>query len=174
MKMQRADGPKTELVGVSQRMQQSIEEMVASMAQGVADCVNYARDVTPQAPHDHRRSSERSDATKMMTTTAELLSSIAKLKGEFQHNYTINRISELERARERARRETGIEKGANFIEVNELLDPAEVEALSNEEREDYFRYLRLPPVELRTKTEDGQPATPLPENAGSNSDAGES
>jgi hypothetical protein len=171
MKTQRADGPKTEPVGVSQKMQQSIEEMIASMAQGVADCVNYARDVTPEAPHDHRRSNERSDATKMMTTTAELLSSIAKLKGEFQHNYNINRIDAKEREKERLRAETGLNNNPRFREFIELLDPEEVEALSDSEREDYFRDLKLPLLDLRRPS----PATtPLPENAGSNSDAGES
>ncbi len=175
MKMQMADGPKTELIGVSQRIQQSIEDMIASVSRGIGDCMENARNTVPRSIADDTRSSERRDAVQMVSSTADLLSSIAKLKGEFQHNYTINRISELERARQRAKEETGLEKSGRFVELGELMDPEEVEALSDAEREDYFRFLKLPPLDLRRASPpDRAGDTPLPENAGSNSDAGES
>ncbi len=80
MKMQKAAGPNTELVGVSQRMQQSIEDMIASVSRGIGDCMENARG-EPESPYDTTRSSERNDAVRMVSSTAELLSSIAKLKG---------------------------------------------------------------------------------------------
>src|ERR1700744_4206004 len=89
MKMEKADGPKTELVGVSQRMQQSIEEMIASVSRGIGDCMDNARAAQPKSLADDTRSSERRDAVQMVSSTAELLGSIAKLKGEFSHNYNI-------------------------------------------------------------------------------------
>jgi len=174
MKMSMAAGPKTDLIGVSQRMQQSIEEMIASVSRGIGDCMENARNTQPRSLADDTRSSERRDAVQMMSSTAEILSSIAKLKGEFSHNYTINRVSELERARARAREEGGMEKSDRFIELAELMDPEEVEALDDAQREDYFRFLKLPPLDLRRTDRSEQAATPLPENAGSNTDAGES
>ncbi len=82
-----ADGPKTELIGVSQRMQQSIEEMITSVSRGIGDCMENARNTEPRSLADDTRSSERRDAVQMMSSTAEMLSSIAKMKGEFSHNY---------------------------------------------------------------------------------------
>lgn len=175
MNQAKAAGPKTELVGVSSRMQQSIENMIASFSQGVADCMENARTAVPRNSADDCRSSERRDAVQLVSSTAELLSSIAKLKGEFSHNYTITRTSEKERERERIRAETGLENDPRYMELAELLDPDEVEALSDEEREDYFRLLKLPPMDIRRRSETETPAPPpLPENRGSNTDAGES
>ena len=74
MKIERADGPKTELIGVSQRMQQSIEEMIASVSRGIGDCMENARD-KPESPYDNMRTSERNDAVRMVSSTAELLAS---------------------------------------------------------------------------------------------------
>jgi hypothetical protein len=186
MKTQMADGPKTELVGVSQRMQQSIEDMIASVSRGVADCMDSARDIESEGPYDHRRSSERSDANKMITTTAELLSAIAKLKGEFSHNYHIVREASAE---ERALREEKKREAAL------MRTQREVDAMSDEEYVDYHRAMKgLAPKYTKSKTaggssvtaiDDGDLAaleaqisrenlatTPLPENAGSNIDAG--
>ena len=134
-----------------------------------------ARNSTPQNFADDCRSSERRDAVQMVSSTAELLASIAKLKGEFSHNYIITRTSEKERERERLRSETGLENHPNFREFTELLEPDEVEALSDEEREDYFRHLKLPPLDIRRRPVP-EPAVPPPppENAGSNTHAAES
>ncbi len=46
------------------------------------------------------------------------------------------------------------------MEIAELMEPEEVEALSDSEREDYFRFLRLPPVELRRPANDQTTTTP--------------
>src|ERR1700744_6688298 len=78
MKMEKADGPKTELVGVSSRMQQSIEEMIAFISRGVGDCMENARNANPQNPYERERHDERSDASKMINTTAEILTAIAQ------------------------------------------------------------------------------------------------
>jgi hypothetical protein len=167
----RAAGPKTELVGVSSRMQQSIERQIAALSQGVEDCMENARNAEPRSLADDTRSGERRDAVQMVSSTAELLSSIAKLKGEFHHNYVITRKDE-KGARDV---EGGIETDPNFVEVHELYDPHEVEALSDDEREDYFRRLKLPPLDLRRRTTpDSTALPPPPENRGSNSDAGKS
>lgn len=183
MKMEKADGPKTELVGVSQRMQQSIEEMIASVSQGIGDCMENARNAEPRSLADNTRSSERTDAVRMMSSTAELLSSIAKLKGGFQYNYNVVRDASAE---ERALRE---EKKR---EASLMRTQSEVEAMSEEEYVDYHRAMKgLPPkfkktwhavdrcmralddrelVELEGEVarREKSTTTPLPENAGSN------
>jgi hypothetical protein len=188
MKMEKADGPKTELVGVSSRMQQSIEDMIASFSEGVADCIEGARNVVPESAYDHRRSSERSDASKLMTTTAELLSSIAKLKGEFRQSYHVTRVSEP------ARKRAPTKSGWSGDEA-ELLTQKEYDALSEEEQIDYERWTeglpprfggwRRPKLDKPEPAVDGEIAalaeeverglriatTPPPENSGSNADA---
>ncbi len=83
MKTQMADGPKTELVGVSQRMQQSMVVSSASVSCGVGDCRDNALNAEPRSIADDTRSSERRDAVQMVSSTAGLLSAIAKLKGAF-------------------------------------------------------------------------------------------
>jgi hypothetical protein len=53
------------------------------------------------------------------------------------------------------------------------MEPDEVEALSDEEREEYFRLLKLPPLEIRRRPAPESAVTPPPpENRGSNTDAG--
>jgi hypothetical protein len=89
-----AAGRKTELAGLTARLQQSIEEQVASLAQGVADCMENARNTTPRSTMDDSRSVERRDAVQMVSSTAELLSAIAKLRGEFSHNYHVTRVDQ--------------------------------------------------------------------------------
>jgi hypothetical protein len=189
MNQGKAAGPKTELVGVSQRMQQSIEEMIAAVSRGVADCMENARNASPQNPYERERSDERSDAAKMMTTTAELLASISKMKGEFSHNYHIVRDASAE---ERALRDE------KKWEAAHLRTQREVDDMSDEEYVDYHRKLkRLPPkfsrspaldersvpgvadeelaaLEEEVKRVEKLATTPLPENRGSNTDAGKS
>ncbi|HVU20466.1 MAG TPA: hypothetical protein VHE09_07010 [Rhizomicrobium sp.] len=189
MKTEKAAGPKTELIGVSSRMQQSIEEMIASVSRGIGDCMDNARNAEPQSLADDTRSSERRDAVQMMSSTAELLSSIGKLKGEFQHSYHIVRDASAE---ERALRE---EKKR---EVSLMKTQREVEEMSDEQYIDYHRAMKgLPPKfkktwhamdrtalalddrqlgELEAEVARGEDTatTPLPRNAGSNTDAGKS
>ena len=189
MNQAKAAGPKTELIGVSSRIQQSIEDMIASVSRGIGDCMENARNANPQNPYQRERHDERSDATKLMTTTAELLSSIAKLKGEFSHNYHIVRDASAE---ERALRE---EKKR---EVALMRTQREVDEMSDEEYVDYHRAMKgLPLKYTRSKTFGGSSVTalgdgelaaleaeiesaetpappPPPENHGSNTDAGES
>ncbi|HTT98236.1 MAG TPA: hypothetical protein VMF58_09315 [Rhizomicrobium sp.] len=188
MKMTMADGPKTELIGVSQRIQQSIEEMIASVSRGIGDCMENARNAEPRSLADNTRSGERTDAVRMMSSTAELLSSIAKMKGEFQYNYNVVRDASAE---ERALRE---EKKR---EVALMRTQREVEDMSDEQYVDYHRAMKgLPPkfkktwhamdrtglaledhelVELEAEVarKETPTSTPLPENAGSNTDAAE-
>jgi hypothetical protein len=190
MKNARAAGPKTELIGVSIRMQQSIEDMIASFSIGVSDCLENARRFQEESPYDNRRSNERDDATKMVATTAELLVSIAKLKGEFSHNYHIVREQ-----KERAQRE---EQHRRFQEQwnAKLLPAEEVDAMSDEEYAAYCRRLAardpepVPPggaadpapdvdADIAALHEEADRiekmlATPPPENRGSNNDAGKS
>jgi len=133
----KAAGPKTELVGVSGRMQQSIENMIEFLAVGVGDCIGFARTAAPKNPYDRQPSSERDDAAKMVTTTAELLSSIAKLRGEFSQNYHVTRDAS---AAELALREE------KKWEVAHMVSQHEVEKMGEEEYVDYHRKLkRLPP-----------------------------
>jgi hypothetical protein len=188
MKMEKAAGPKTELIGVSQQMQQSIEDMIASVSRGIGDCMENARNAEPRSLADNTRSSERNDAVHMMSSTAELLSSIAKLKGGFQYNYNVVRDASAE---ERALRE---EKKR---EASLMRTQSEIEAMSEEEYVDYHRAMKgLPPKFKKTwHAEDryaralddrelvelegevarmNKPATtPLPGNAGSNTNAAE-
>jgi len=188
MKMEKAAGPKTELVGVSQQMQQSIEEMIASVSRGVGDCMENARK-EPANDYDTTRSNERRDAVQMVSSTAELLSSISKLKGEFQYNYHVVRDASAE---ERALREE------KKHEVSLMKTQREVDDMSDEQYIDYHRAMKgLPPKFKKTwhamdrtvlALNDSQlgeleaemacleetAATPLPENAGSNADAGNS
>lgn len=149
MNQAKAAGPKTELVGVSSRMQQSIEDMIASISEGIADCMENARTVEGPDPYNHRRSGERSDATKMMTTTAELLQSIAKLKGEFRQSYHVTRVDETTpRRRQR---------------------PAAQMDASERAAEDELRTL-----EDEINRAEQMMTTPPPENHGSNDDDDES
>ncbi|MEI9930664.1 MAG: hypothetical protein WDM89_08960 [Rhizomicrobium sp.] len=189
MKTQMADGPKTELVGVSQRMQQSIEDMIASVSCGVGDCMDNARNAEPRSLADDTRSSERRDAVQMVSSTAELLSAIAKLKGEFQHNYHIVRDASAEERtlREEKKREVAL-----------MRTQKEVENMSDEAYVDYHRTMKgLPPkykktwhamdrsvqaidsyalasLEAEVAAKEKAPTTPLHENAGSNTEAGNS
>ena len=189
MKTQMADGPKTELVGVSSRMQQLIEQQIAALARGVEDCMNNARAAEPLSLADDTRSSERRDAVQMVSSTAELLTSIAKLKGEFQHSYHIVRDASAEERAMRAEKKN---------EVSLMRARREVEDMSDEEYVDYHRAMKgLPPKYRKTRhavdrypdpLDDRELAeleaevarvekiatTPLPENAGSNTNAGES
>jgi hypothetical protein len=189
MKMEKAAEPKTELVGVSSRMQQSIEDMIAAFSSGVADCMEIARNVLLEGPYDNRRSSERSDATKLMTTTAELLSSIAKLKGEFRQSYHVTRVNAP------PQRQKSTKSGWNGDDA-ELLTQAEYDALSRNEKIDYDRWTDgLPPRFggwRRPRLDEAQPAvdreiaalaeevervrgidtTPPLEDSGSNADSG--
>ena len=136
----KAAGPKTELVGVSGRMQQSIENMIEFLAAGVGDCMDFARNAKPQNPYDRERSSERDDAAKMVTTTAELLSSIAKLKGEFRHNYHVTRVNE-------GGGPTTPKPDPYWNgDETQLLNREEYDALSMQEQVDYERWTNgLPP-----------------------------
>ena len=189
MKESQAAGPKTELVGVSQRMQQSIEEMVASVSRGIGDCMENARNAEPSSLADDTRSSERRDAVQMVSSTAELLSSIAKFKGEFSHNYHIVRDASAEERTLRAEKKH---------EVSLMRSQGEVEEMSDEEYVDYHRTMKgLPPkykktwhatdrdvkalkdsalaeLEAEVARAERAAATPLPENAGSNDNAAES
>ena len=190
MNDEKAAGPKPELVGVSSRMQQSIEDMIAYFSEGVADCMEGARNVVPKDPYDNRRSSERSDANKLMSTTAELLSSIAKLKGEFRQSYHVTRVSEPQQRRASSK------SGWNGDE-SQLLTQKEYDALGENEQIDYERWTEgLPPRFggwRRPKVSKPEPSgdeelaalaqeiervrkiatTPPPQNSGSNTDAGE-
>jgi hypothetical protein len=96
----KAAGPKTELIGVSQRMQQSIEDLIASLTEGVGDCLQNARTTEPESGFDDTRSSERRDAVNIASTAAEVLAAIAKLKGGFSHNYHVTRAEERPAAQE--------------------------------------------------------------------------
>jgi hypothetical protein len=188
MKTEKAAGPKTELVGVSQRMQQSIEDMIASVSRGIGDCMENAR-AEPKSLMDDRRSSERRDAMQMVSSTAELLASIAKMKGEFNHSYHIVRDASPEERALRAEKKQ---------EVSLMRTSREVQDMSDEDYVDYQRAMKgLPPKYKKTwHASDRYPdplvdrelaeleaevrhvekivTTPLPENAGSNSDAGKS
>ena len=184
----KAAGPKTELVGVSSRMQQSIENIIASASDGIADCMIGARNAVSEGPYDNRRSSERHDATKLMTTTAELLASIAKIRGEFSYNYHVTRVEE---AAERGRRTV---KPGWSGHNSELLTDKEYDLLTERERIDYERWTEGMPPKFggwkRPKLDaSGSPiedpvpamnrgATPVdpppPGNSGSNDNAAES
>jgi hypothetical protein len=187
-----AQGPKTELVGVSGRMQQSIEDMIASLSRGVGDCLENARTAKPENAFDNVRSSERNDATRIVSTTAELLASIAKLKGEFRHDYRITRTNQPSAPRVRHPDPPGV------TELVELLSQEEIDALSEEEYRAYVAQLTPPPQNRGSnkkradapkparpdtlkdladeveRVEKIMSATPHPENRGSNADAGKS
>ena len=141
----KAAGPKTDLIGVSSRMQQSIEDMIASFSDGIADCLQNARTIEGEDPYNHRRSGERRDATKLMTTTAELLSSIAKLKGEFHQSYRVTRVDETPQRKSRR--------------------PAKRGDVSEREAEKEFAAL-----EDEIERAERMMAPPPPENFGSNDD----
>jgi len=190
-----AAGPKTELVGVSSRMQQSIEDMIASLSRGVGDCLENARTAKPENAFDNVRSSERNDATRIVSTTAELLASIAKLKGEFRQSYHVTRVNEVAGDAQAEPKSAAYWKGDDA----DLLTQEEYDTLSHKEQVDYDRWTNgLPPrfggwkrpkretprhaprdavkelSEDVARAERILSATPHPENRGSNDDAGKS
>jgi hypothetical protein len=135
----KAAGPKTELIGVSQRMQQSIEDLIASLTEGVGDCLQIARGTESASGFDDTRSSERRDAVNIASTAAEVLAAIAKLKGGFSHDYRITRASEAI-ADERALREE------KKWEIANMVTQSEVDDMSEKDYVDYQRMLKgLPP-----------------------------
>ena len=89
-----AAGRKTALVGVSGRLQTLIEDQVASLTDGVCDCLVRARVSEPKNDFDVIRTSERRDAVQMVSATAELLGAIAKLKGEFTQTHHVMHSSD--------------------------------------------------------------------------------
>jgi hypothetical protein len=54
-------------------MQQLIEDQIAALTGGVSDCMENARNAEPESLADNTRSSERNDAVRMVSSTAELL-----------------------------------------------------------------------------------------------------
>ncbi len=75
-----ADGPKTEPVLLSGRMQQAVEDQIAALTRGLSDCLDMARTAKAENPFDDTRSSERRDAMQLASATAELLQAVAKLR----------------------------------------------------------------------------------------------
>lgn len=169
MTQEMAAGPKTELVGVTGRMQQSIEDQLAALALGVSECLQNARTIGPKNSLDDSRSCERRDAVQFVSATAELLQAIAKVRGEFRHDYRVTRAGD---------RPAGpkLKIGWSGDEAA-LLNQAEYDALNQWEQEDYARWCEgLPPRFGGWKKPvlpSGAPPTPL-ENRGSNADAEES
>lgn len=129
-----AAGRKTELVGVSGRLQELIEDQVASLTRGVADCVERARTVPSVNAYEDNRSSERRDAVGFVSATAGLLEAIAKLKGEFNQNYHVTRVTQPPESRALPR--AGVEDA-------QILSPDEMDSLSDEELAE--RMLAAPP-----------------------------
>jgi hypothetical protein len=187
----KAAGPKTDLVGVSPRMQQTIENLIANLAEGVHDCLENARHAVPGNDSDSARSSERHDAVGIAGKAAELIAAVAKLKGGFSHDYRVVRVNDTS-ADERALR------AEKTWEVANMVSQAEVEDMDEEEYVDYHRKLKgLPPkyarsflkmdrqvkaldllqlATLEAEVERGSASpTPSPcENRGSNDEAGKS
>jgi hypothetical protein len=151
----KAAGPKTELIGVSPRMQQSIEDLIATLTEGVGDCLTNARNTEPRNGFDDARSSERRDAVQIASTAADVLASIAKLKGGFSHDYKITRMSEAI-ADERALRNEKKWEVANMVTKRETLE------MSDEDYVDYQRKLQgLPPKYRRSWWRDDRQAEAL-------------
>ncbi len=186
-----ADGPKTEPVLLSGRMQQAVEDQIAALTRGLSDCLDMARTAKAENPFDDTRSSERRDAMQLASATAELLQAVAKLKGEFRHDYRITRNED------RPAGKPALKVGWSGREAD-LLTQAEYDTLNEWEQVDYMRWTDgLPPrfggwdeKRARRAKEEARPAaeapdegeddgagdrTPLPpENRGSNCDAAKS
>lgn len=185
-----AAGPKTELVGVSGRMQKAIEDQVAALADGVGDCLRAARDFQTDNPYDNTRSSERDDAVKIVSATAELLQAIARLKGGFQHDYRIVRIGPENDAPLQTMPKWQPPEGYDE-DTYPYLSDGELLSLNLEQRRAYWRMTAsLPPhrrweerlaerdaadlARLKAEVDRIAEAYPLPpESHGSNEDAGE-
>ncbi|MBV9992699.1 MAG: hypothetical protein JOZ72_15575 [Alphaproteobacteria bacterium] len=194
MDKEQAAGPKTELVGVSGRMQKAIEDQIAALADGLGDCLQGAREADVSDPYKNLRSSEREDAVKIVSATAELLQAIARLKGGFQHDYRIVRVEP-----EGGAKATAVPKqnGAKWPppdgydeDTYPYLTDEELLALNLDQRRAYWRMTAsLPPhrrweerlaerdaadlARLKAEVDRIAAAYPLPsENSGSNDDAG--
>jgi hypothetical protein len=169
---------KAELVGVSYRIQKAVEDQLASLAEGVTSCVEKARTYRPESYLDSTCTVERRDAMQMVEATATLLLSIAKLKGEFRHDYRVVRVNEKEKI-------LGAPNGRKPWNGDEtqLLSEAEIEALSEDEQIDYHRWTKgLPPKfggwckpdsktvrDAASRIGDPEAVTPTPlQNRGSN------
>jgi hypothetical protein len=163
-----AAGPKTELIGVSARMQQSIEDLIASLTEGVGDCLQNARGAVPRSDFDDSRSRERRDAVQIASTAAEVLASIAKLKGGFSHDYRITRLNAAEKPPARA-------PGPYWNgDSDQLLTQKEYDALSEYEQVDYQRWVDGYPPKCGGWRRPERIATPSPsQNHGSNAEPAE-
>jgi hypothetical protein len=79
---QKAEEPKSELAGMTLRMQQAVEDQIAALTAGVTACLTEAQ------------AGERKDAVQLVAATAGLLAAVAKVKGEFHQSYHITRAAE--------------------------------------------------------------------------------
>lgn len=127
--------------GMSVRMRQALEDEVAALAKGVIDCLQTAHAASPEELSGTSRADERRDARLFVEATAELLRAIAKVNGEFHHNYHVRRIEESAPPSPEAMR-----KNFELIEAGNLRAQHEVDAMSDEDYVDYKRSLSgLPP-----------------------------
>lgn len=131
-----APAPKADLAGVSGRMQQAIEDQLAALSSSVADCLESARKADPNQDF-HFRTHEREDAIKIVSVTAELLQAVARIRGQFQHNYSINRAGE-------GKSKPKLKLGWSGDEAD-LLNQAEYDALDEWEKEDYTAWVNGEP-----------------------------
>ncbi len=67
-----------------------LEAELAETLKGVADCFEHARDLCQlDDQYGHRRTSEIGNAVTLLKVSAELGITIAKIKGEFNHNINV-------------------------------------------------------------------------------------
>lgn len=194
MQTSMAAGPKTETaesIGCSGRVQQAVEDQIAALSTGVADCLQNARAAATEDDFGRMRSDERADAVKIVSATAELLQALGRLKGEFRHDHRVTRVDP-------SPGKPKLKLGWSG-KPEDLLTQAEYDALNEWEQEDYDRWTDGLPPKFGgwKKKEQAQAVTanwvqgelddvyaqiqklerrlPLPpENPGSNADAGKS
>jgi hypothetical protein len=137
-----ADAPRFELTGMTRRMQQAVEDQIAALTGSVTSCLGDSR------------ADERKDAVQLVGVTAELLAAVARLRGEFRHDYRIVRDGAI------AERGPKLKQGWNG-EQSQLLNRAEYDALDEWEQADYNRWTDgLPPLWNKwPKKPDGKPVT---------------
>ena len=146
-----AAGPKTELAGVSGRIQKAVEDQIAALAEGMSECLQTARSAANDLIND-TRSGDRGDAVKIAGATAQLLQAIAKLKGSYRHDYNIRREAERPNKPKLRVGWSGREE--------DLLTQAEYDALDVFEQEDYLLWCEGEPFRFN-----GFRKKPLPEPA---------
>ncbi len=68
----------------------TLEAELAETLKGVADCFAMARELSQiNDEYGHRRASEIGNAVTLLKVSAELGITIAKIKGEFNHNINV-------------------------------------------------------------------------------------